>query len=88
MTAAETVAPGKIPQVDSAALSQTKQAAGMINTALQHMGLGPDPWKAIVVGVAPTKPHTAVRVFEASAHACALQRAAGAGACGWSDVPQ
>jgi PAS domain S-box-containing protein len=59
VTAAEAVPQGKIPQVDSAAASQSKQATGMINTALQHMGLGPDPWKAITVGVMPTKPHTA-----------------------------
>lgn len=60
VTAAE-AAPGKIPAVNAAAAGQVKQAAGMINTALQHMGLGPDPWKAITVGVMPAKPHTAVR---------------------------
>lgn len=62
VTAADTVAPGKIPLVDSVALGQSKQATGMINTALQHIGLGPDPWKAITVGVMPTKPHTAVSI--------------------------
>ena len=61
VTAAEPVAAGKIPQVDAQAAQQTKQTAGMINTALQHMGLGPDPWKSIAVGVKATKPHTAVR---------------------------
>ena len=60
VTAAE-AAPGKIPAVNTAAAGQVKQATGMINTALQHMGLGPDPWKAITVGVMPAKPHTAVR---------------------------
>lgn len=58
VTAAD-VAPGKIPNVDKAAANAATQATGMINTALQHMGLGPDPWKAIAVGVARTKPHTA-----------------------------
>jgi hypothetical protein len=60
VTAAE-AAPGQIPAVNVAAAGQAKQATGMINTALQHMGLGPDPWKAISVGVMPAKPHTAVR---------------------------
>lgn len=67
VTAAEAV-PGKIPAVNSAAEGQVKQATGMIGTALQHMGLGPDPWKSIAVGVMPAKPHTAVRVFRATRH--------------------
>ena len=67
VTAAE-AAPGKIPAVNAAAAGQVKQAAGMINTALQHMGLGPDPWKAITVGVMPAKPHTAVRQPLLTAH--------------------
>mmetsp|Transcript_18646 Transcript_18646/g.56351 ORF Transcript_18646/g.56351 Transcript_18646/m.56351 type:complete len:723 (+) Transcript_18646:282-2450(+) len=58
VTAADSVGQGQIPAVNTAAAASA-QATGMINTALQHMGLGPDPWKAIKVGVAATKPHTA-----------------------------
>lgn len=57
VTAADTTAPGKLPAVAPQA-AVSAQTTGMINTALQHMGLGPDPWKAIRVGVASTKPHS------------------------------
>lgn len=50
VTAADSVGQGQIPAVNTAAAASA-QATGMINTALQHMGLGPDPWKAIKVGV-------------------------------------
>lgn len=50
VTAVDASVPGKIPAINQQAAA-TAQTTGMINTALQHMGLGPDPWKAIKVGV-------------------------------------
>lgn len=55
VTAADSVGQGQIPAVNTAAAASA-QATGMINTALQHMGLGPDPWKAIKVGVRRPSP--------------------------------
>lgn len=46
------------PAVDEAAARSAHSTASVINTALQHMGLGPDPWKSIGVGVGRLKPFT------------------------------
>ena len=59
MTAAEElVKPDVVPAIDSDAERTAHSAATVINSALQHMGLGPDPWKGIVAGVGRLKPFT------------------------------
>lgn len=58
VTAADAVGQGKIPAVNQQA-AVSAQTTGMINTALQHMGLGADPWRAVKVGVRLMLLHTA-----------------------------
>jgi len=57
VTAAEELAkPDVVPNIDRDAERTAHSAATVINSALQHMGLGPDPWKGIVAGVGRLKP--------------------------------
>ena len=56
MTAAEEAKPDVVPQIDRDAERTAHSAATVINSALQHMGLGPDPWKGIIAGVGRLKP--------------------------------
>jgi hypothetical protein len=57
VTAAEEIAkPDVVPNIDRDAERTAHSAATVINSALQHMGLGPDPWKGIVAGVGRLKP--------------------------------
>ena len=59
VTAAEEIAkPDVVPNIDRDAERTAHSAATVINSALQHMGLGPDPWKGIVAGVGRLKPFT------------------------------
>lgn len=71
VTAADAAGQGKIPAVNQQA-AVSVQTTGMINTALQHMGLGADPWKAVKVGGAPDAAANCARCPHAQAdgHSC------------------